>query len=284
MDKERNKNKIRMRAQLVFNPWESRALIAKTIINHPLVKKSLKEGIIAIGRGISNAFIVQELLKETKNEHFELNINNYVAGVISGSLCASNGEARSPEIIFRKGVPEIMEMGKAIDEMGGNDLVIKGGNALDPNFVAGVLLAHPKGGTIGAFYPAAIAKGVKILVPISLEKMVPYPLTAMIHELGGQKNIDYSRGLPVGLFPIVGGETFTEIDAIELTGVVDAFPIASGGAMGGEGSVTLEISGNEKEVSKVIVLAKEVYGTQPLIVDMMDCKECELKGCEKSGE
>jgi hypothetical protein len=282
MDKEGKKSKRRMRAQLVFNPWESRALIAKTVINHPLVKKSLKDGIIAIGRGITNAFIVQEILKKTKNEHFELNINNYVAGVINGSLCASDIETRSPEIIFRKGVPEIKPIGEAIDEMGGNDLVIKGGNALDPNFVAGVLVAHPKGGTIGAFYSTAIAKGVKILVPISLEKMVPYPLTAMIHELGGQTNIDYARGLPVGLFPIVGGETFTEIDALELIGVVDAFPIASGGALGGEGSVTLEISGNEKEVTKAINLAKEVYGTQPMNVNMIDCKECEFEDCEKS--
>ena len=55
-----------MRCQLVFNTWESKAFIAKAIINHPRLKKAIADGVIAIGRGITNAFILREILEVTE--------------------------------------------------------------------------------------------------------------------------------------------------------------------------------------------------------------------------
>ena len=256
-----------MRIQLVFNIWESRAFIAKAILKHPDVEKYLKTGNIAIGRGITNSFILQEFLRATGNTEFEIDIHNYVAGVIDGSLWQLNPETRTPEVVFRNGKPFSESIANSVDSC---DLVIKGGNALGTDWVAGVLLAHPQGGTIGSVYATCISRGIKMIVPISLEKMVPFPVTEIVPNLGGQKNIDFARGMPVSLFPIIGGEIFSEIDAIDLLGAVEVYPIGAGGVYDGAGATIFEISGVEDEIEKIIDVFEQIKGTKPLKVDLKE--------------
>lgn len=254
-----------MRCQLVFNPWESRAFIAKAILHHPLVKKYLNTGVISIGRGLTNAFILKELLFETKNVEFQINLNNYVAGVIDGSLWLSNSETRTPEVAFYNGTPRFISMEDSIDDA---DLILKGANALSPDWVAGVLCAHPTGGTIGTIYAKSISKGKKILVPISTGKLVPYPIEHMIPELGGQVKIDYVRGLPVSLFPIIGGIIFSEIEAFQILAEVEIYPIGAGGIYNGAGAVVFEVYGTTEEVNKIISVYEKIKDTDPLKVNL----------------
>ncbi len=254
-----------MRIQIVFNIWESRAFIAKTILKHPDVEKYLKTGTIAIGRGTTNAFILREFLNATDNSDFDININNYVAGIIDGSLWVSDTNTRTPEVVFRQGQPVFEPVAEAVDSC---DLVIKGGNALGTDWVAGVLCAHPQGGTIGSVYNTCISRGIKIIVPISMEKVIPVSLTDLVSSLGGQKNIDFAQGLPVSLFPIVGGEIFSEIEAVDSIAAVDVFPIGAGGVYNGAGAVILEITGADSEVQKILDLHKQVQNTEPLKVNL----------------
>ena len=254
-----------MRIQLVFNIWESRAFIAKTILKHPDVEEYLKTGNIAIGRGTTNAFILREFLNATGNNDFEIDINNYVAGLIDGSLWVSDADTRTPEVVFREGQPSFEPINKSVDSC---DLIIKGGNALGTDWIAGVLCAHPEGGTIGSVYSKAVSRGIKILVPISLEKMLPFPLVEISPNLGGQSNIDYARGLPVSLFPIIGGEIFSEIEAIDSVSMVNVLPIGSGGVYNGAGSIVLEISGLDNEVQNVLDLFNQIKDAKPLNVNV----------------
>ena len=254
-----------MRCQIVFNTWESRAFIAKAIISHPHVKKALKDGVIAIGRGITNAYILREMLEHTNNTDFEIDIDNYVAGVVDGSLWASNSSTRTPEVALYKGKPKFELINKTIEKA---DLVIKGGNALGPDWIAGVLCAHPAGGTIGSVYAIAISRGIKILVPISIGKMIPFSVTDIVPDVGGQQSIDYVRGMPVGLFPIVGGEIFSEIEALETIAKVEVYPIGAGGVYDGAGATIFEVSGIKEEVGKIIDLYEEVKNTKPLDVNL----------------
>lgn len=254
-----------MRCQIVFNTWESRTFIAKSILNHPDVKKVLNKGVIALGRGITNAYLLREMLEVTNNTDFQVDIDNYVVGVVDGSLWASNSATRTPEVAFYNGKPEFEPITKAIEKA---DLVIKGGNALGPDWIAGVLCAHPAGGTIGSVYAIAISRGIKILVPISISKMIPYSVTDIVPDLGGQQAIDYVRGMPVGLFPIVGGEIFSEIEAIETLAKVEVYPIGAGGVYDGAGATIFEISGVKEEVDKIIELYELVKDTKPLNVDL----------------
>lgn len=254
-----------MRCQIVFNPWESRAFITKSIVNHPHVEKALKNGVIALGRGITNAYLLREILEVTNNTDFQVDIDNYVTGVVDGSLWASDSATRTPEVAFYNGKPQFESINKSIEKA---DLVIKGGNALGPDWIAGVLCAHPAGGTIGSVYAIAISRGIKILVPISIGKMIPFSVTDIVPDLGGQQSIDYVRGMPVGLFPIVGGEIFSEIEAIETIAKVEVFPIGAGGVYDGAGATIFEVSGIKEEVGKIIDLYEEVKNTKPLNVNL----------------
>ncbi|MHA2362667.1 MAG: hypothetical protein ACXAC7_01820 [Candidatus Hodarchaeales archaeon] len=258
-----------MRAQLVFNTWESKHFIAKSIVHHPIVKKSLEKGIIAVSRGITNSFVLKELLKKTGNSDFEVDLNNYVAGVVDGSLWASNKEFRAPEVAFYKGVPEFKPVNKVIHEMSTSDLIIKGGNALGTDWVAGVLCAHPEGGTIGSVYPISVVKGIKILIPISVGKMIPYPITDITPALGGQDQIDYVRGTPVGLFPVVNGEIFSEIEALNMIGNhIEVYPIGAGGVYDGAGATIFEIEGLEDDINNIIEHYEQVKNTSPLKISL----------------
>ncbi|MHA2305307.1 MAG: hypothetical protein ACXACU_07920 [Candidatus Hodarchaeales archaeon] len=254
-----------MRCQLVFNQWESRAFIAKTIVKHPQVMKYLEDGIIGIGRGITNAFIIKEMLEITGNTDFEIDLNNYVAGVVDGSLWVSDSETRTPEVAFYAGEPKYEPINEAVEKC---DIILKGGNALGCDWVAGVLCAHPSGGTIGSVYGIAISRGIEIIVPISIEKMIPFPVTDIVPNLGGQKAIDYVRGLPVALFPIIGGEIFSEIEAIETLAMVEVYPIGAGGVYDGSGATIFEISGPETEVKKVLEIFEAIKDTKPLRINL----------------
>ena len=256
-----------MRIQLVFNVWESRAIIAKAILKHPDVENHIKTGTIAIGRGITNAFILKEFLEYTGNTEFEIDINNYVAGVIDGSLWISDSETRTPEVVFRKGKPFFEPIADSVESC---DIVIKGGNALGTDWIAGVLCAHPQGGTIGSVYATCISRGIQMIVPISIEKMVPFAMADIVPNLGGQKNIDYARGLPCSLFPIVRGEIFSEIDAMDLIAAVEVYPIGAGGVYEGAGSTVFEISGIDTEVQKILDVFEQIKGTKPMEVNLKE--------------
>lgn len=254
-----------MRIQLVFNVWESKAFIAKAMMNHPDIQQHIKTGTIAVGRGITNAFILRELLDATGNTEFDIDIDNYVAGVIDGSLWISHPDTRTPEVVFRQGKALLEPIADSVESC---DLIIKGGNALGTDWVAGVLCAHPQGGTIGSVYSIAISRGIKILVPISVQKTIPFAITEITPELGGQSKIDYARGYPVSLFPIIGGEIFSEIEAIDAVAAVNAYPIAAGGVYNGAGASVFEISGPSSEVQKVRDLYDQIKDTKPLEVNL----------------
>ena len=254
-----------MRAQIVFNPWESRAFIAKSILHHHDVEEALRNGVIALGRGITNAFLLREMLEVTNNTDFQVNIDNYVAGVVDGSLWASNSTTRTHEVAFYNGKPKFEPINETIKNA---DLVIKGGNAVGPDWIAGVLCAHPAGGTIGSVYAIAISRGIKILVPISVGKMIPFSVTDIIPDLGGQSAIDYVRGMPVGLFPIIGGEIFSEIEAMQTLAMVEVYPIGAGGVYDGAGATIFEVSGKNEEVAKIIDLYEKIKNIEPLDIDL----------------
>jgi len=49
-------------ALVVLNPSESRRLLAKATVALPEVQNAMKNGMIIIGRGITNAYVTEELL------------------------------------------------------------------------------------------------------------------------------------------------------------------------------------------------------------------------------
>ena len=93
--------------------------------------------------------------------------------------------------------------------------------------------------------------------------------------------VDYATGMAVGLFP-VHGMPITEVQALKLLFNVEVTPLAAGRIVGGEGSVVLQISGDEHAMQKTIELVKSIKGEPPLKVALEICKSCQWS-CQWQG-
>lgn len=237
--------------QITLTPRESKRVIAMGVKKLPVVQQAMKKGIIMIALGTTNACVAEELTGK-KIDPFR-----YGAGYIDGTTTVVPADKRLPAIALKDGKQVSAE--GIIEQMGAQDVVIKGANALDPQGVAGVMIANPVGGTTGSFMGIVMARGVNLVIPVGLEKSIPYSVLDISKRIGIQR-ISKATGLPVGMIPL-SGEVITEIGALTLLGAEDVFPIGAGGINGGEGSITLCVVGDKAdEIFELVQKVKEKKG------------------------
>ncbi len=237
--------------QITLTPRESKRIIAMGVKRLPVVQQAMKKGIILIALGSTNACVAEEL---TGNK---IDPFRYGAGYIDVTTTVVPNDKRLPAVALRDGMQVDAE--GIIDKMGAQDVLIKGANALDPQSVAGVLMANPAGGTTGSFIGTVMARGVNLVIPVGLEKSIPYSVVEISKRIGIQR-ISKATGLPVGMMPLFG-KVITEIGALTLLGAEDVFPIGSGGTNGGEGSITICIVGDKAdEIFELVQKVKEKKG------------------------
>ena len=246
---------------MTLTPSEGKRLIGKGVAALEPVKTALKEGTIVIATGTTNAYVCEEVLgKGIENKGF------FTAGVITDKGCGLTvAEKRYKHHVVIKG--KAMEMGlpdlvKVVAEMGPNDVFIKGANAIDPYGSAAVMLGGGSGGTMGAVWGYVTANGVKTIIPVGLEKLIPSSLNDVAQRTGNKK-IDKSYGLAVGLI-IISGEIITEIEAFNVLTGCQAIPMGAGGIDGGEGSRTFLLDGDEDGIKLAEDVLKNVRGEPPL--------------------
>ncbi len=62
--------------QFLLTPQSGKRLIAKTIANHPAIRKALKNGTVVIVAGTTNGYVAEEILKTYKiSDDFSRNIS-----------------------------------------------------------------------------------------------------------------------------------------------------------------------------------------------------------------
>jgi len=246
-------------ALVVLNPAESRRLLAKATVALPEVKNAYKNGMIIIGRGITTAFISEELFG-IKIE----NKGNQTAGYVGGGITnANSGPPPCTWHVIRKGkVVEGADSNVEILNFGPDDVFLKGANAIDMQGNAGVFAASVKGGTIGMCWPIVTPRGSHLIMPVGLEKLVPSVIEASRHT--GIYYFKYSLGLPAKLMPVVLGKVLTEIQAIGVMTGARAYHLGSGGIAGSEGAVVLALEGDEKRVKQAFELVKSIKGEPPV--------------------
>jgi len=241
-----------MRALVVLTQSECKRLIAKGLKEHPEIKEALKESKIFVSRGSTTAYVLEELLGE------KIDKAHYVAGQVTGDkeklfrLGSLKADKRLKEVVLDKGKKiEIDNLNEAIDEFHPGDVIIKGANTLDYEGIAGVYMAHPLGGTVGAFLPVAIARGITIIVPVSISRTIDDSVWELSQVLGNQTvDPEYSMGHSIGIMPIPG-EVFTEFEAFDLLyPEVNVFHIGSSGVGTGEGSLHFLLIGEEDKVKE----------------------------------
>ncbi len=246
-------------ALVVLNPAESRRLLAKATVALPEVQNAYKNGMVIIARGITNAFVSEELF----GIKIENKANQTVGNICNGMANANPGAPPCTSHVTRKGkVVENADSNVEILDFGPDDVFIKGGNAIDMEGNAGVCAAGMKGGTIGMCWPIVTPRGSHLIMPVGLEKLVPSVIEAARHS--GVYHFKYSMGLPFKIVPAVLGKVITEIEAIGVLTGVRAHHIASGGIGGSEGAVLLTLEGDEKRVEKAFEYINSIKGEPPV--------------------
>lgn len=256
-----------MQALFTLTSSESKRLIGKGVAALPEVQHAKDHGYLVIGRGSTNAFILEELLNEKVEKE------RYVAGqIIKGVLCVLGTGDRTRPVCFHQGEVLAVEPGTLIDKLTPGDLLIKGANAVDPFGNVGVVMAGAGGGTMGQFYMALKAQGVATLYAVGLEKLIPSVEEAALY--GGKMALGRTIGCRVGMACVADGRIVTEIEAIDSLFGLKAVPYCSGGWGGSEGAVTLIVEGEEEDVNECLDFIEKIKGEPPLTAAKSPCKGC----------
>lgn len=230
---------------------ESKRLIAKGILAHPLVVTALRDAALLVTRGSTNHYIVEELEQQAYTHGAFLTGNIRPVGVTLPRV-----EQSITERIYRANdeVEVVTSLPEAIALLPVGSVVLKGGNLLNySQQKAAVLIGSPTGGTIAAIESQLALRGITLLIPIGLEK----DSSCDIAQLPSQ--IETSL-LPVPSIHPMQGVPFTEIEAIKQFAQVDVAICASGGIAGAEGAISLFIKGEENEVQKIVDLLDSIQG------------------------
>ncbi len=248
-------NATEYRAIVVLPPGAARRLIARGVAALPTVQHALREGLVVVTLGTSNAYVAEELLgKPIERERF-------CAGYIGDSLTWLPAERQARPLVLRRGQPVDLSPDEALGVLKAGDVLVKGANVLDPEGVCGVFMASPVGGTVGKFAIPALARGVEIVIPISCAKSIHGFVTELAREVGLGR-VNEATGSPVGLCPLVG-TVVTEAEAIALLYGVRAEHLASGGIGPGIGAVTLLLVGEEANVRRAFAELSSLARTEP---------------------
>lgn len=245
-----------MKAAIVLTVAESKRLIAKGVVALDFVQEKLKSGVIMLAGGTTNGYIYEELTGQTIDKRAFLRGRTTPAKGKSswglapiGDLVLIDGQIR----------PELDRF-SALDSMKAGDIYIKGANALNYMAgIAGVSIGDPKGGTMQALGPV-IARKMRLLIPVGLEKELPYDIveaSAMLAEVDESLNRIHS------LWP-VHGIIYTEIEALGTLFGVEAIPVAAGGIAGAEGGLRMLLVGDGPGVKEAVAFIESIQGEPPI--------------------
>lgn len=265
--------------QITLTPSEGKRLIGRAIAQMVLVKNALKEGTIVIATSTTTAYVVEELIGKKIEDK-----GMFTAGVVTAKgCCLTDPKGRYNHYIIKKGKVSEMktpELRSVLATMGPEDVFVKGANALDPFGAAAVLVGGAGGGTIGTAWGYITSNGIKFIIAVGLEKLVPYALSDLMCKTG-IKTVDRSLGMAVGMM-IVEGMVITEMEAFNILTGVEAFPIGGGGIDGGEGSKIFVLEGDKLSIKTAYDLVCEIKGEPPLTTKTKRCVLCDAK-CDYAG-
>lgn len=270
-----------MKAVISLTPSESKRLISKAVACMPEVQSAWRSGYLLLSDGTTNAMIAQELTRDRTRD-----LQRQAVGVSTNRvLCVTAPKNRSSfPGVFYQGIPQLnRSFAEALADWNQNTVIIKGANALDPNGHVGIIMTGFDGGTIPHILGSVISRGLSLIVPIGLEKMIP-SVPAAAKALGGSKTIDISMGADGGMLCLSNAIVITELEALfQLYGVTST-PIASGGIGGSEGAVVLSMEGSPAQITAAVEdLEQNIKGEPPIPGNKGCCETCQYRKCRYHG-
>lgn len=242
--------------QCVITPAAGKRLIAQAVVHHHAIQSALKDKTVVVVAGTTNGYVAEALLHAIgETEGFSR--RRFFRGITTPPGMAKTGDGRLPDesrfpgdVIIVKGKwVRAKTLFDVVDNLTEGDVILKGANAVDlARRQAGILIGHPKGGTILAALQAVVGRRVRLILPAGLEKRV----SSDLHSLSARLNVPGAQGNR--LLP-VPGEVLTEIDALQILTGAAAELMAGGGVLGAEGAVWLFVTGSpEQEQSAKAIL------------------------------
>jgi hypothetical protein len=220
-----------MKAQVLLNSAGAKHLIAKALTKYIDFSKR-----VYIAYGTTNEYLLYHLGIKTKKL--------YAAGCNAKGKFNVNIDRDKPVVLKNKKLIDISEF-----DINADDYFIKGANALwyeNNKKHAAVCAADINGGTYGNFYIKAASRGVKVIIPVGHEKLIPY-----FKETS--QNVDFSTGSKFAMLRFFYGEIFTEVEAFKVLFDLKAEVVCAGGIFDSKGAVGFEIEGdNIKEAIEFI--------------------------------
>jgi hypothetical protein len=143
----------------------------------------------------------------------------------------------------------------------------------------GVLFGHDGGGTIARVMGAQKEKGFNVILAVGLEKLIPVSILEAAKATARIAEFDYGMGMVCGLYPVKGGTTVTEIQAVQILSGARAVPIAAGGVGGAEGAIVLAIDGTKEQVTRAIEYAEQSKGARLPAARPSPCHMCGSMDC-----
>lgn len=254
--------------QVIVTPAGGKRLIAKALVQHPAITRGLQSGTVVVVAGTTNGYVAEELLSACGNaEGFSR--QRFFRGITLPPSHKITDTGRLPDesqfpgdVVIQRG---IWLKGKTLFDVGDDlkegDVILKGANAVDlVRKQAGILIGHPKGGTILAALQAVVGRRVYLILPVGLEKRVSTDLNSIAARLNAP-NASGARMLPVP------GEVFTEIEAIAALTGAKAELVAAGGVCGAEGAVWLAISGTTEQEQAAKSILADLTGEPPFTLE-----------------
>ncbi len=259
-----------LRAAFAFTPAESKRLIGRAVARLPEVQAAMQDDLIVVAHGSTNVYVAEELLGQLPRAR-----GTFLSGqIFNGVMCQTEPAEKGPMIVLDKGkpIPPAPTMDKVLEAGGPGAIIIKGANAVDPEGNAGVFCAHVGCGTIGFAYGFISGRGVKLIVPVGLEKMVA-SVKAASNQLG-HDNLYYHTGFKIGMLPLVNAKVVTEITALQMLFGLDSVHVGGGGVSGSEGTVVLVATGEKAQLDAAIAAIETIKGEPRLETMKAACATC----------
>ena len=263
------KDKI-VQSGAILTVAESKRLIGKAVVQMPIVKNALANGMVIIIKGTTNAYVAEEITGQKPSR----------AAFVTGRIEPERGAKNLPQakavnhLILEKGKVVDITLPEAVKKLQPGDVVMKGANALDyKNKLAAVNILDQSGGTTGITMPFIVARKVHLVIPVGLEKLVAGDLVAQtlmtrepLESLPAPSGVKSAAFFPGHMIPtqwLLTGEIVTELEAIKILTGATAFQASAGGISGAEGAVWLVFRGTRDQVKKAVELTRSIQGEPP---------------------
>ncbi len=271
-----------MYGQICLVPAISKKLIATAITKLPVFGEALRNGTVIVSPSTTTLFLYSAITGSPPDSAIACGITT-PKGACMGREMASfvEGSGHARTWIFEKGfLKNDVTLEEVLPDLTKGDLFIKGGNAIDQDGKVGIYLGLENGGTVGVSIGYLLGKGIEVIIPVGLEKMIRGSVFDIAGRTGVQK-VDRSMGMPVG-FMNLPGEAITEIEALKVLFSVEAKHMGSGGVLGAEGAVMLSLEGSDDNISKVFQFIEKTELDEldyHAILHYSNCREHRMPSC-----